>query len=292
MRVRLIRLANNFYKDEQQEQREEETGSRDGKLGEYCCLGYFDALDVQLVEEGEGWGAGIRKKVNWMTVDGLDGSCSKKNIICVTNEDEKDEAFWAYAKEMPCLFVSLIRIRRGKESEEEVNRSIAKINGEGKCGLAYYTYDHSDMVIVNAGKKYSDGLRVILSLYKKISVFKMYSVFAVKEEELENCSVIQDEIVNCRLSATVKDIGKAKAYQSILDSFLRKGTEPVPEEFRIVPFHTLGNEDILIEIRHVPIRKLLRCYKMGSLLTHTNDDYKAAFFNIESQIFVALVEAA
>ncbi len=29
---------------------------------------------------------------------------------------------------------------------------------------------------------------------------------------------------------------------------------------------------------------LLKCYKMGEVLTHTDEDYKKAFFNISSSI--------
>ena len=57
----------------------------------------------------------------------------------------------------------------------------------------------------------------------------------------------------------------------------------MPEKFGVKFYQTLGNSDCLIEISQVPIKQMLRCYKMGELLTHTNKFYKDAFFNVESQ---------
>ena len=42
MRIRVVDLVNNFYNDENFQSRD-----KTKRLGEYCCLGYFDALDVK-----------------------------------------------------------------------------------------------------------------------------------------------------------------------------------------------------------------------------------------------------
>ena len=56
------------------------------------------------------------------------------------------------------------------------------------------------------------------------------------------------------------------------------------EDLEIKCFKTLGNSDLLIEIPKVSLKKLLKCYKMGEVLTHTDEDYQKAFFNIASSI--------
>lgn len=287
MRIRVIDLANNFYKDGQSANVQDGTldDNRRKELGEYCCLGYFDALEVRQIDfDGKG-NINIRKKVNQMMMKHLDGGCSRKNIICVTDDDKRDENFWAQAQNMPFLFVSLIRVNYengdGRGRKQKLCEIIRRINEQGQM-IAYYTYDHSDIVVLKYGKEYLRDVGKVLSLRRGMNVFKTYSVFAVKETVLDSCAEVQDEIVNCRLHAAVKDMCKVEDFLEEIKDFLGKGEMGT---VNIKCYDTLGNNDLLIEISHVSIRQLLKCYRMGELLTHTHPSYQRAFFNIQSQLF-------
>ena len=287
MRIRVIDLANNFYKDTKEKKQQNDLQDEDEEqvLGEYCCLGYFDALNIWKIECGELRENEIRKKVNQIVMNGLDGSCNRKSIICITDNDTKDECFWEQAKKMPFLFVSLVRINPTFSNSDESKTLITAIKEINLTEdvIAYYTYDHSDMVLLKYGENYLQDLEMVLSLYHSINVFKMYSVFAVREEVLNNCENIVDAKVNCRLSITVKDMSKVDDFLANLGNFLYEKNECYKKHMKC--YDTLGNSDLLVEISQVSIRKLLCCYKMGQILTHINDFYKDALYNVESQIF-------
>lgn len=281
MKIRVIDLANNFYKDEGSEDKRDVQ-----ELGEYCCLGYFDALGVKLIADTGNGEINIRKEVNRIAMENLNGRCNRKNIVCVTNDDDRDEEFWISAGKMPFLFVSLIRMKRSESAgRQELNRLQGFTEGLNKIEgvMAYYTYDHSDIVVFKYGNQYLEDLKSVLSLCPKTEVFKMYSVFAIKEAVLETCEGVVDEKVNCRLSAIVKSMDKVKTYIDKLKKTLNEGE--TSDTIEVNCFDMLGNSDLLIDISGVSIRKLLCCYKMGRLLTHANQFYGDAFFNIESQIY-------
>lgn len=283
MRIRVIDLANNYYKDNEAENQSEQiSNDYRPELGEYCCLGYFDALGVKLITCSNNKNLNIRKKINQVVMESLDGKCNRKHIVCITDNDNGDKMFWQYAQKMPFLFVSLIRLKYSNTKQDNLQDIVTNLNNKEGV-MAYYTYDHSDIVVFQYGQQYLKDLQSVLSLYREINVFKMYSVFAVKETALEDCQTIINENVNCRLIATVKDMKNAKIYISKLQDSLFPDDSLSTDKIKC--FDTLGNSDLLIEISQVPIQRLLRCYQMNQLLTHTNSDYNNAFFNIESQIF-------
>lgn len=277
MRARIITLANNFYQDE--ENKSEITDWKK-ELEEYCCLGYFDALGVQKID---GSSQEIRDCVHRISVERLKGNCSRRNVVCISSNVSKDDAFWERAHGQPCLFVSLIRVKRDMEKVQDLQKIINEINRKEDM-IAYYTYDHSEVVVVKSDSGYLDGMKSVLSLYQYMDIFKMYSVFAVKEEELDLCRGIKEEEVDCLLSALVKDRTKVEGYIENLERFLGE-TPGLSERFSITSVDTLGKCDLLVEICNVSLRRLLRAYKMGGLLTHTNSEYRKVFFNIESQLF-------
>lgn len=282
MRARIITLANNFYQDEEliRDDNKYMTDDQQQELEEYCCLGYYDALGVRKIE---GNSQQIREQVNVISMEGLKRNCSRRNIVCISDDEDKDESFWQNAGQHPCLFISMIRIKQDGEQVGKLKIIIAEIN-EKEDMVAYYTYDHSEVVVVKYGLGYLEGMESVLSLYNSMNIFKMYSIFAVKEKDLEERGSVKDEEVGCILSAMVRDREQAKEYIRKLEEFLRKAPN-LSKEFSVTHIDTLGKCDLLVEICHVPIRRLLCAYKMGGLLTHTNKEYNRVFFNIESQLF-------
>lgn len=280
MRIRVIQMINNYYKDAEDKSATSEADSNTA-LGEYCCLGHFDALHVELVKcEEEQTVQNARLQVNSIIAEKINGRYNIRNVVCVTYDDAGDEKFWKKAEKVPFLFVSLANISCIKEQmSEKVHRLIQGFN-ESDNIMAYYTYDHSEIAVLRIGSGYVNGFREMLSLYDKTDIFKMYTVFAIKEDELEECENVYEEAIDCRLYATVKNWEKVREFRQELAKALQK------EGAEIKVYETLGNSDCLMEIPQVSIKKILFCYKMGRLLTHTNKTYQRAFFNIESQLLV------
>lgn len=259
----------------------------DTALGEYCCMGHFDALHIEMVEwvEEESENASnIRGKINQTITEKYNGCYNIKNVVCITSDDEKDVRFWEEAGNMPYLFISLVRMKPSEEnSSVKLDCLIQEFNKLDHV-MTYYTYDHSEIVIIRTGKSYIKGFETILAMYNKVSILKMYSIFAVRESELKDCESVEDEIIDCRLNATIKDQRKVAEFETQLRKFFRD--ENMPGQFRINFYQTLGNCDCLIEISQVPVKRLLSCYRMGNLLTHTNGYYNKAFFNVETQFLL------
>ena len=281
MKIRMLRLASNFYKDQTQyPPSPSPIGDIQQALGKYCCIGYFDALDIQPIPLKENSKRSIRRELSNVAIKGLDGSYNRKNIICITDQDKKDLEFWEEAEKNPFLFVSMIRTTQDESTEKPNAKSIHEIIdgiNQKAHSIAYYTYDHSEIVVFISGVSYLSNLQRILAYYNTINVFKMYTIAAVQEKDLETCTSFDEEIVKCILRATVKNMPEAQKFLAEFKNFL--------SPYVLQCYDTLGDSDLLIEIPSINIAKLLSCYKMGNLLTHTNPFYMKAFFNIETQIF-------
>lgn len=284
MRARVIQMINNFYRDGEDNCIVPDLGSNTA-LGEYCCMGHFDALHIELVEWGEEWnGQSMHDMINTTITSKYNGCYNIKNVVCISDDDSKDAQFWREAETMPYLFISLVRMKPIEDKPSYILRTLLEQFNKLEHVIAYYTYDHSEIVVIRIGKSYIKEFREILAMYDKMSIFKMYSVFAVKESELENCGNIEDEIIDCRLSATIKNQSRVGEYERQLRKFFEFGK--MPEKFQIEYYQTLGNSDCLIEISQVPMTRMLKCYIMGNLLTHTNEYYNRAFFNVETQFLL------
>ena len=102
MKIRIIQLINNFYRDGKNCPDEKRTEA----LGTYCTFGYFDALEVktgqfiQNLKDSAMW-----REINDLTLGTLDGSFRRRNLICITNNDAKDTEFWEQKDDFPYLFV-------------------------------------------------------------------------------------------------------------------------------------------------------------------------------------------
>jgi len=287
MKVRVIQLLNNYYRDKEEE-RLITINKGDSALGEYCCLGHFDAMNIKLVNWEEN--QNVRIKLNKILAETFKGSFNIRNVVCVTYDDEKDEKFWIEAERKPFLFVSLASIRyENGRLLGNINQLIQKFNKKNNV-IAYYTYDHSEIIVIRAEKKYIEGYKKMLFLYEQMEIFKMYTIFAIRENALERCENIQREIIKCRLSGIVKDWKEVELFKTKLYQILERENQDIglskKEKIDIKMYKTLGERDCLIEISSISIKSILYCYKMDRLLTHTNEFYKRAFFNIESQFLI------
>lgn len=236
--VRLFQFMNSFYRDKAE--------GDFGVSGEYCCLGYFDALNVNLIGTFENELArNMRENVYEQVIKTINGKCSQKNIICVTENEEKDAEFWKKKEQMPYLFVTMMHVQQDEndgmyqtkafmkrqgneqetivEAENQKEESLVECVNKSKDSIAYYTYDHCEVVIAHYGKSYEEGVEFIFELLEDKRVYKLYSTFCILQELVEDknklIAMIDKEKVSCLLRVSLKDF---KEYKIFLEELKKK----------------------------------------------------------------------
>lgn len=273
--IRILQLKNNFYWN---------SGETEGEvLGEYCVLGYFDALDISAAYQVE-----VTEFNTWEQLGGLTleqkNTLSCRSLVCVTEQREKDEVFWNDKIDM-FYFITMVRINKAASIEKK-RRELenSKLLGSEKH-IHYLSYDHSEIIVVTKTNTYSDGIRGVKQIREICDAVKTYTVFAVREEALQPHEDLQNRLtqekVCCRLHCMVRNYEKAEAFRKELEKHFsyRNG-----HRVEICKFETFGGYDWLMEANDVSISSVFECYKMGEMLTHSNGQYKEAFFNVESEI--------
>lgn len=214
--------------------------------GEYCCLGYFDALNVERIGTFENEVVGnMREKVYDQIIKTVDGKCSQKNIICVTENEQQDAEFWEKKEQMPYLFVTMMHVQQDKndsmdqakafaehggneqksfaEAESKKEKSLVECVNERDDSIAYYTYDHCEVVIAHYDKSYDKGVEFIFKYLEDKSVYKLYSTFCILQTLVENkdelVKVTDRENVDCLLRVSLKDFEK---YEMFLEELKKK----------------------------------------------------------------------
>ncbi len=275
MIIRRIQLKNNLYMDNGQ------VNNKSEPLGEYCVFGYFDAMNISQKYEGQ---EGAWEILSEGVIDEMDGSCAVRSLLCVSKDQEKDAAFWGDEVVLPLLFISIIRLKEPIDSSDLIGRMDTLNQSDDK--MAYFSYEHSELIVFMKTKSYSDGYSFSQKLHESFQIYKMYTIFSVKEAALESYDVIERGIINervdCRLRAIVKDWS--------LVSEMKEKLENALEVSGISARRMLGNTDVLLEINNVSLPKLLVHYKMNELLTHSNPEYQRAFYNVETEILLAEAE--
>lgn len=286
MKIRIIQLINNFFKDGDRCEGQD----KEKALGTYCTFGYFDALQVKEskfpleAEEDIIW-----KGIDEVAVNTLDGTCSRRNLICIAEDEEKDKQFWDSSEQYPYLFVSLIRVKHSNEAMEVMHRIIDDIK-EQDMVISYYSYNHSELVIAKVDNYYYNGIDFVLSLRKELDILNIYSIFSVRENVLkseEGLKTIQREQIDVRLHLMIKSDDKVNDFlqtlwEELYKEKIQSGMLEKKEHFS--KYYTLGSGDMLLEIKQMEMQKLLSCYSMGKLLTHTNSKFCGAVYNIETEI--------
>lgn len=287
MKIRVIQLINNYFRDENCINEDKEKA-----LGLYCAFGYFDAVQIEEGNEIPNIENPIWKNIEEVAVHTLDGIHSRRNLICIAEDKEKDTAFWEKAVNYPYLFISLIRMRHNCNDANTMNQVVNEIKSNDTC-IAYYSYNHSELVIAKIDKNYSQGMGYVLSLREKLNPLNMYSIFSAREDIIKSETKLQSkadmEEVSVQLRLMIKNDHEItgflqKLWNALFEDKIQKKQMPEKENFE--KFYTLGSSDMMVRIEQVEMHKLLSCYSMGRLLTHTNDQFGKAVYNIETEILV------
>lgn len=273
MKMRMIQLIKNYYVDEQ----ESYEMSKNKALGEYCVFGYFDALvihqlkDVDDSEKNNLWSAKSKT-----IVDESADFCSKRSLLLFTEDEKKDQNFWREAQKYAFLFVSMLRL---KDSSGVDLKQYANNPHE----IYYMSNSHSEIIVIRYSNDFLKGALEVLKLRDKFRIFKMHTIYSIREDVLESEETIEknvtDQKIKCRFRMVVKDAEKTRNFMEELKKSLHK------EEalFQITKYDTFGSGDMLIELNHISICKILKYYKSGELLTHMNETYRGAVFDIDSE---------
>lgn len=274
--TRILVLKNNFYRD---------TGSANEEvLGKYCVLGHFDAFDISAervvgVEELDTWGYLGENTYR------QNHNVNCRMLVCVTEQKEKDREFWAKQAE-PFVFITMVRL--GEEVPAARRDGIIRALSEEPRQMGYLSYDHSEIIAVTKTDRYSEGMQIVRKLREICSAVKTYTVFGIKEDFLESYEAVKgcvkEEKVCCRLHCMVKNYEKAEGFRRILEEHIRN--REASEDLEIRKFETFGGFDWLLEVDNVSLCSVLELYKTKELMTHANNLYSEAFFNIESELLV------
>lgn len=286
MIIRLMQFINNFYKDAQ-----ENSCHTQGtpELGAYCSFGYFDAFQTSITSKIENRRNDIWNILKDATLEQLDETCSRRNLICGIKDDNKDITFWVEAKNCLFLFITMIRLKNPYENIESLENSVGIINNESDA-IAYYSNDHCELVVAKFCNNYKIGVEHVMNLRREMSVLKMYTIFSVREDILANATncdqINKEERINCRLTSVVKSQAEAEKFIEKLYNLLSNNGQD--QEMSVTQYNTFGGSDMLIDIHNVIFAKILECYstKQKGLLTHFNNDYSEAFYNIETEFLL------
>lgn len=280
MKVTIIQLINSFYKDGNEVASEDVEQQNKEPLGEFCVLGYFDAMKVT-EKEIEPDKENMLEKASDCFLDNLKGRSNYRTLICIPVLENTNPNFWEDVN-TPFYFVSMVRVKTNGFGE--LKEKIRKSYSADEKSINYYSYDHSDVISVYKTNRYTDGIKHIEKLQQEIEAYKVYTIMAVRESVLERPEIIKkhivDEMIDCRLHVVMKDLIKARQYCNKIKRLLAFNNADVS----FAQYNTLGSGDILLEIDNISFGSLLAFYKTGEILTHNHPDYLGSVFNIETRI--------
>lgn len=263
MLVRVLELLTHIHNDDIEQDC--------GPLAEYSCIGYFDALNIEHFEyDLNRQTLNIYEMVEKEILKNLDGRCTRKTLICVCKDAEKEDEFWKKAEENNLLFISVIRLNDSKKGN--VAKIIENFN-KRPLSIAYLTYDASEVVLLTSTDSCEEGMELVVSLHTEIPIYRVFSVMAIKEQfALKDSSV--DEQIQCRLHASVRDMEAVNNWLEMLEKTLSHECEC---------FHILGEKDLLIEIKGISMNQIFPLYLGSELLSHGNIVFRKAFFEMQSE---------
>lgn len=80
------------------------------------------------------------------------------------------------------------------------------------------------------------------------------------------------------MKCSIKNYECAEQYFEELIKILQNDND----NFSFEKYDIFGEYDIIIIIKDIQIREILPLYSMGEILTHSNEEYNKAFYNIET----------
>lgn len=273
--IRFIKLFNHYPDDDVAKDDNNTTNNK--PLGVYCAFGYHDAISVSVPEEIKDSYSICDNKSQSVT-DHVDGTYTIEALSCLFSSTyaKKEESFWNLEDSLQYRFITVIRIGEDVQ-KEKIQKVIDDYNSKSDV-MVYYSLEHCELLTVIRTDSYVAGMEMVKEICGNFSTSKSFTIFAIPEEALKSKDNFNTENVDVLLKCSIKNYECAEQYFEELIKILQKHND----NFSFDKYDIFGEYDIIIIIKDIQLREILPLYSMGEILTHSNEEYNEAFYNIET----------
>lgn len=274
---------------------------------EYSCLGYFDCMSVELVENRMNRGL-LRTKGNvnitdlWYTIanntEKLNGYYGQQNIGMFRYETEdtkvRDEKFWEKGQETIILVSCMIQLA----DDVQIKDSIAEIEelvhrqkrGNGVIqGITYRTFDNFDFILFLKGNSYIAISDLIDLVRKRPDVKYTYSVCGIAQQYLDMLGDVDENTDIDSIKYNGNGLINDKIYEICLE-IVNDGKEELNDFFSdfgadVEYASVVGYTDNIIRIKNTDMWHVTWLLRDGnSGITHKNSKFGKKIYNISTVI--------
>lgn len=272
--IRFIKLFNHYPDDDA---KDDNNTTNNKPLGVYCAFGYHDAISVSVPEEIKDSYSICDNKSQSVT-DHVDGTYTIEALSCLFSSTyaKKEESFWNLEDSLQYRFITVIRIGEDVQ-KEKIQKVIDDYNSKSDV-MVYYSLEHCELLTVIRTDSYVAGMEMVKEICGNFSTSKSFTIFAIPEEALKSKDNFNTENVDVLLKCSIKNYECAEQYFEELIKILQKHND----NFSFDKYDIFGEYDIIIIIKDIQLREILPLYSMGEILTHSNEEYNEAFYNIET----------
>lgn len=267
---------------------------------EYCVWGYYDGVQIDLYNS--------LKEINNTPDSNLMHTHTKelKNEIYEIYEltgfrNEPDNFFWE-KPEFPYIFLSCLRFKKKSSNLEAI---INCFENDGM--ICYCTLDNSDLIICYRTSSFRYGMNIVKKYNERVQLLEpnngvniSFSTLIIAQNFLEELYYLvkktdhtesdqilaalkkkfyfESEEFSVLLRLNVKDFGS-------LNKFNKKLQMCFPN-IKIDRFLLLGNTDAAFFLKKVNSILFLCQFSKYGFLVHSNDIYREAVYNVQSEILI------
>lgn len=293
--TRLLKLYKQHYLKSYEEMAEKE----------YSCWGYFDCMEVDLVENRAERGLLMNDKNGDMAdlwyasadaTEELSGHYGQQSIGLFRYEADTetivgDQEFWQEENKGIILIACMIQLRdhsKVNESMAEIEQMISDLEYRDKniYGIMYRTFDNFDLILFLKGNSYIEMSKLIDKVGEREDVKYKYSVCGIAQKYLDKVSDKTEineieyngnRLVNDKIDEVwLEIVSNGKASLSRLSADFENGTEYAK---------VLGYMDNIICIKNTNMWRLVRLFRGGKKgITHKNEEFGNGIYNISTVI--------
>ena len=258
---------------------------------EYCAIGYFDGMETSIIEEP------LSMIHRYESVDEAYaermGGFNCVDLIGI--RQEPDEEFWKKGA-FPYIFITSLRLTdKNVNIDEMISELESRVKEkDDRIVLGYKSFDVSDLLLCLRTSSIQQGFMTIKEYHKILekcgALYISFSTILVWQNLLDglaNADSVSDVAVKGEISSIIDEaltvsfrcnIKDWKSYSIFKDRL--KGSLSAD----ILEYGMFGSTDALIFCEKVKSRELLKLYGRDGLLVHSNEEYKAALYNVQTDI--------
>lgn len=258
---------------------------------EYCAIGYFDGMETSIIEEP------LSMIHRYESVDEVYaermGGFNCVDLIGI--RQGSDEEFWKKGA-FPYIFITSLRLTdKNINIDEMISGLESRVKEkDDRIVLGYKSFDVSDLLLCLRTSSIQQGFMTIKEyhqiLEKSGALYISFSTILIWQNLLDGLSnadsvsdvavkgevgSIVDETLTVSFRCNIKDWKKYAAFRGRLKDCLAA---------ELSEYGVFGSADALILCKNVKSRELLKLYGRDGLLVHSNEEYKAALYNVQTDI--------